>query len=99
MGMKYSHGKPKLLIQADDFYDFMSQEASAFFASIKFIITLKEAGVKNTFFAPGMENYYAYIFITYISGRTRHGCNLPEIETATNHRHAYYRYCPWAICT
>lgn len=34
MGMKYSHGKPKLLIQADDFYDFMSQEASAFFAFI-----------------------------------------------------------------
>ena len=32
--MKYSLGKPKLLIQADDFYDFMSQEASAFFAFI-----------------------------------------------------------------
>ena len=35
--MKYSLGKPKLLIQADDFYDFMSQEASAFFCVHKCI--------------------------------------------------------------
>lgn len=37
--MKYSLGKPKLLIQADDFYDFMSQEASAFFAFINAFTT------------------------------------------------------------
>ena len=37
--MKYSPGKPKLLIQADDFYDFMSQEASAFFAFINAFTT------------------------------------------------------------
>ena len=37
--MKFSLGKPKLLIQADDFYDFMSQEASAFFAFINAFTT------------------------------------------------------------
>ena len=38
--MKYSLGKPKLLIQADDFYDFMSQEASAFLRKKEEFITM-----------------------------------------------------------
>lgn len=44
------------------------------------------------------EAYYADIFITYLSGWARHGCNLPEAETSENHRNASYWYCSRTIC-
>ena len=39
MGMKFSFGKPKLIIKADDFCDYISQESLAFLRIIGMLIT------------------------------------------------------------
>lgn len=84
--MKYSLGKPKLLIHADDFYDFMSQEASAFFAFINaFTIFLRRLIM--------LTSLSLIFLVGLVMGAI---CQKPE--TAENHRNACYRYCSWTIC-